>query len=172
MKLDLDRLTFHRDRSEVSAEQYLGQLKLALHDGIKLRHSVYLDTKFWVNFRKIMLGEKAFGGYAALLDLLRLRVADGTLFCPMSESIFSELCKQDNPTTRAATAALDGSCSTPIAGHATIENGSIQFRGEALTLDGKHVFKVSRSGGLADAAAMGRDAGEDVKARGGSLIAY
>lgn len=106
MKLDLDRLTFHRDRSEVSAEQYLGQLKLALHDGIKLRHSVYLDTKFWVNFRKIMLGEKAFGGYAALLDLLRLRVADGTLFCPMSESIFSELCKQDNPTTRAATAAL------------------------------------------------------------------
>ncbi len=69
-------------------------------------------------------------------------------------------------------AALDGSCSTPIAGHATIENGSIQFRGEALTLDGKHVFKVSRSGGLADAAAMGRDAGEDVKARGGSLIAY
>ncbi len=69
-------------------------------------------------------------------------------------------------------AALDGSCRTPIAGHAIIENGNIQFRGEALTLDGKHVFKVSRSGGLADAAAMGRDAGEDVKAKGGSLIAY
>ena len=30
-------------------------------------------------------------------------------------------------------AALDGSCRTPIAGHATIENGIVNFRGEALT---------------------------------------
>jgi hydroxymethylbilane synthase len=68
--------------------------------------------------------------------------------------------------------ALDGSCRTPIAGHAIIEDHKLKFRGEALTLDGKHVFSVSREGALADAARIGRDAGEDVKARGGSLIAY
>jgi hydroxymethylbilane synthase len=68
--------------------------------------------------------------------------------------------------------ALDGSCRTPIAGHAVIENGVLKFRGEALTLDGKHVFNVARQGTIADAAQMGREAGEDVKARGGSLIAY
>jgi hydroxymethylbilane synthase len=68
--------------------------------------------------------------------------------------------------------ALDGSCRTLIAGHAVIENGVLKFRGEALTLDGKHVFNVARQGTIADAAQMGREAGEDVKARGGSLIAY
>ncbi len=69
-------------------------------------------------------------------------------------------------------AALDGSCRTPIAGHAIIENGRLKFRGEALTLDGKHIFKVTREGSLADGFKMGQDAGEEVKARGGKLIAY
>lgn len=69
-------------------------------------------------------------------------------------------------------AALDGSCRTPIAGHAIIENNVLKFRGEALTLDGKHVFTVSREGTLSDGFKMGHDAGEDVKARGGKLIAY
>lgn len=68
--------------------------------------------------------------------------------------------------------ALDGSCRTPIAGHAIIENNVLKFRGEALTLDGKHVFTVSREGALSDGFKMGHDAGEDVKARGGKLIAY
>jgi hydroxymethylbilane synthase len=73
---------------------------------------------------------------------------------------------------RAFMAALDGSCRTPIAGHAIIENGTLKFRGEALTLDGVHCFKVEREGSLSDAVSMGRDAGEDVKKRGGALIAY
>ncbi len=73
---------------------------------------------------------------------------------------------------RAFMAALDGSCRTPIAGHAIIENGVLKFKGEALTLDGKHVFTVTREGILADSVNMGRDAGEDVKARGGKLISY
>jgi hydroxymethylbilane synthase len=73
---------------------------------------------------------------------------------------------------RAFMAALDGSCRTPIAGHAIIENGTLKFRGEALTLDGVHCFKVEREGSLSDAVSMGTDAGEDVKKRGGALIAY
>ena len=69
-------------------------------------------------------------------------------------------------------AALDGSCRTPIAGYAVIENNILKFRGEALTLDGKYVFSVSREGSLSDGFKMGQDAGEEVKARGGKLIAY
>ncbi len=69
-------------------------------------------------------------------------------------------------------AALDGSCRTPIAGHATLQNGIIHFRGEALTLDGVHSFTVDCSGAAADAKRLGYDAGEDVKRRGGKLIAY
>ena len=83
-----------------------------------------------------------------------------------------------NPTSttviceRAFMAALDGSCRTPIAGHAIIEGGRLKFRGQALTLDGKHIFEVTREGALSDGFKMGQDAGEDVKARGGKLIAY
>ena len=73
---------------------------------------------------------------------------------------------------RAFMTALDGSCRTPIAGYATLIGGEIMFRGEALTLDGTQVFTASRRGAIADAAKLGRDAGEEVKAKGGSAIAY
>jgi hydroxymethylbilane synthase len=73
---------------------------------------------------------------------------------------------------RAFLAALDGSCRTPLAGHATIENGAIVFRGHSLTLDGVHCFETTRQGSASDAARLGRDAGEEVKALGGSLIAH
>ena len=73
---------------------------------------------------------------------------------------------------RAFMTALDGSCRTPIAGHAILQGGELVFRGEALTLDGKHVFTASRKGPTADAARMGREAGEEIKTNGGALIAY
>jgi len=73
---------------------------------------------------------------------------------------------------RAFLAALDGSCRTPLAGHAKLANGRIAFRGEALTADGVHCFETACEGLAGDAERLGREAGEDVKARGGSLIAY
>ena len=73
---------------------------------------------------------------------------------------------------RAFLAALDGSCRTPLAGHAVLENGRVKFRGHALTLDGVHCFETTRDGGTGEADAMGRDAGEEIKATGGSLIAF
>jgi len=71
---------------------------------------------------------------------------------------------------RAFLAALDGSCRTPIAGHARLADGRLHFRGETLTLDGKKVFTAERVGSPADAARMGTDAATEVKANGGSLI--
>ena len=73
---------------------------------------------------------------------------------------------------RAFLAALDGSCRTPLAGYATLAEGRLSFRGQALTLDGKHCFETTREGQPADAERMGREAGEEVRARGGALIAY
>jgi len=73
---------------------------------------------------------------------------------------------------RAFLAALDGSCRTPLAGHATLDDGRLSFRGHALTHDGKHCFETTREGSLADADAMGHDAGVEVRKTGGALIAY
>ena len=73
---------------------------------------------------------------------------------------------------RAFLAALDGSCRTPLAGHAILDNGVVKFRGHALTHDGAHCFETTREGPPADAERMGREAGEQVKAEGGKLIAF
>jgi hydroxymethylbilane synthase len=71
---------------------------------------------------------------------------------------------------RAFLAGLDGSCQTPIAGHAKVAGATISFRGQALTLDGMQVFEHANSGSLADAAAMGHEAAAQVKQRGGSKL--
>ena len=61
--------------------------------------------------------------------------------------------------------ALDGSCRSPIAGHATIGSGQVRFRGLILLPDGSEVLETQRVGGVAEAAALGRDAGAELRGR-------
>ena len=69
---------------------------------------------------------------------------------------------------RAFLAALGGSCRTPIAGHAQIKGDTVSFRGLIATIDGRDAVEVFRQGRRADAAALGADAGHDIKARAGA----
>lgn len=64
-------------------------------------------------------------------------------------------------------AVLDGSCRTPIAGHATLDGDALHLRGLIARPDGSEVIATERRGRAADAAALGRDAGEELKRRGG-----
>jgi len=66
---------------------------------------------------------------------------------------------------RAFLAVLDGSCKTPIAGHARIELGVLQFRGAVYRVDGSEAFEVTSSGRPDEAARLGVRAGEDLLAR-------
>ncbi len=59
---------------------------------------------------------------------------------------------------RAFLARLDGSCRTPIAGHARIEGGKLFFKGQILALDGTTSSEVSKEGALEDAAKIGVEA--------------
>jgi hydroxymethylbilane synthase len=68
---------------------------------------------------------------------------------------------------RAFLAVLDGSCRTPIAGHATVAGDRIAFRGMILTPDGSQAHETTRSGAVSQAEALGRSAGEELKAMGG-----
>lgn len=68
---------------------------------------------------------------------------------------------------RAFLAALDGSCKTPIAGHAKIAGGALALRGLVVKPDGSAAHETSRSGLVGDAAALGQDAGAELKQRGG-----
>ena len=63
---------------------------------------------------------------------------------------------------------LDGSCRTPIAGHATVVAGRLHFRGLIAKPDGSVAFETARDGVGSDAARLGADAGRELKARGGA----
>lgn len=69
---------------------------------------------------------------------------------------------------RAFLAVLDGSCRAPIAGHATLAGDVLTFRGIIFKPDGSQSFETSRSGNRRDAAALGTDAGRELKSRGGA----
>ena len=62
-------------------------------------------------------------------------------------------------------AVLDGSCRTPIAGYAAVEGGQVRFRGCVMRPDGSDAHETTRAGPLREAAALGADAGEELKRR-------
>jgi hydroxymethylbilane synthase len=81
----------------------------------------------------------------------------------------------NDPTTatrvtaeRALLAALDGSCKTPIAALAEVEaDGGLWLRALVVRPDGTERHVAERRGSAADAAAMGGDAGAELRRRAG-----
>ena len=80
-----------------------------------------------------------------------------------------ELTAQRVTAERALLAVLDGNCRTPIGGLAETDGKSLRFRGLVAHPDGEWVHRVARDGALADAATLGRDAGEELLARAGPM---
>jgi hydroxymethylbilane synthase len=68
---------------------------------------------------------------------------------------------------RAFLGALDGSCRTPIAGHATVSGDTVQFRGLIARPDGSAAHDIAGTGKRQDAATIGVEAGRELKHRAG-----
>jgi hydroxymethylbilane synthase len=66
---------------------------------------------------------------------------------------------------RAFLAALDGSCHTPVAGHAHIEDGLLRFHGILLSEDGGEFYEAGQSGAAENAEAIGQAAGKEIRRR-------
>jgi hydroxymethylbilane synthase len=131
----------------------------------------------------------------ALAGLRRLGLADvATEFLPtdrfvpaVGQGIVAIEAREDDAATRALLATidhaesmaalvaeraflrvLDGSCRTPIGGHATVAGGRLRFRGLIARPDGSEVFETMREAAVGDAAAIGDDAGRELKHRAGA----
>jgi len=65
---------------------------------------------------------------------------------------------------RAMLAALDGSCRTPIGGYARLEGGRIRLTGLVARADGSFLLRREVEAGVGDAARMGRELGEELRA--------
>jgi hydroxymethylbilane synthase len=64
---------------------------------------------------------------------------------------------------RAFLAELDGSCKTPIAGHALVEGEALSFRGLIARPDGKAAHDIAGTGRRSDAAKIGAETGRELK---------
>jgi hydroxymethylbilane synthase len=71
---------------------------------------------------------------------------------------------------RAFLHALDGSCRTPIAGHAVIDGDRLSFSGLIITPDGTRSHAIKAEGRAGDAARIGEQAGVDVRAAAGETF--
>jgi hydroxymethylbilane synthase len=68
-------------------------------------------------------------------------------------------------TERAFLRVLDGSCRTPIAGHAQIVAGAIHFRGMVLSVDGSEANEIRGRGSMEEAAFLGEATGRELLSR-------
>ena len=66
---------------------------------------------------------------------------------------------------RAYLRVLDGSCRTPIAGLAKVEDQEIVFRGLIMRSDGSEIYETRLSGSVEEAERLGVQAGQDLLAR-------
>lgn len=71
---------------------------------------------------------------------------------------------------RALLAALDGSCRTPIAALATLEGTSLILCCRLISPDGRQMFEALREGSATEGERMGRDAGDELRAKAGAAF--
>ncbi|AMJ61835.1 hydroxymethylbilane synthase [Bosea sp. PAMC 26642] len=85
-----------------------------------------------------------------------------------SEALAPILCRDTGialAAERAFLTELDGSCRTPIAGHATVSGERFHLRGLLLSPDGTAIAEDACSGPVADAAALGAELGRSLRVR-------
>lgn len=73
---------------------------------------------------------------------------------------------------RAFLQALGGSCTTPIGALAEITNNELRLVALIAAPDGKTIYRTERKGILSDAESMGRDAGKELKEKGGDILQW
>ena len=126
---------------------YAGLKRLGLQD----RATAVLPTSVWLP----SLGQGVIGIEIRETDAL---ARESLAFLNHLPSEIALICE------RAFQAALDGSCRTPIAGLATISDGTLNFRGEVLSPDGRDAVATSVTSALgndprATAEKVGRERG-------------
>ena len=71
---------------------------------------------------------------------------------------------------RAFLRSLDGSCRTPIAGYATLDDDKINFSGMILSPDGQTVYDIQKDGSASDASSLGKQAGDTLREQAGTAF--
>ena len=71
---------------------------------------------------------------------------------------------------RAMLDVLDGSCHTPVGAYALLDGSRMHLRGLVARADGSECFETERFGSIDEAIDLGRDAGQELRDRGGAEL--
>lgn len=81
---------------------------LELGRSLLIKYKIYLDTRFWIMLSEVHLGRSDDKNLHRLYSLLSDAVKNGSIICTFSESVYVEIFRQSDPTTRnAALAVMD-----------------------------------------------------------------
>jgi hypothetical protein len=114
-KFSEQRWAVHRAHPNVTLDQYRCRILHRFGQIVSSKIIVYLDLKYWINLRKVLLGQQVEPAYIALYAALTEGVEGGAMVCPLSFWVFEELLKQSDLGTRKATAALVDKLSNGVA---------------------------------------------------------
>ena len=132
----------------------------------------------YAGLRRLGLAEHA--TYVFSPDEMLPAVAQGALALEARGSdadTLRRLARLEDPQTRTRTEAergflarIEGGCQVPIAGHATVEGGTVRLRALVASLDGTRIIRGERSGPVAGAREMGEALAEELISKGAAEI--
>ncbi|MES2677354.1 MAG: hydroxymethylbilane synthase [Pseudomonadota bacterium] len=85
---------------------------------------------------------------------------------PLNHSI-STICVA---AERAFLKTINGSCKTPLAAYCQVQNNQLFLQVLLASLDGREIYKTSRTSDLKDSIRIGNDAGEEIKKIGKHIL--
>jgi hypothetical protein len=109
------RWSIHRAHPDVTLDQYRCRVLHRFGQIVSKKTIVYLDLKYWINLRKVLLSQQAQPEYVELYSVLIRAAERGRVICPLSFWVFQELLKQNDSETRTATARLIDQLSNGVA---------------------------------------------------------
>jgi len=101
LKESFDR---HKAEPHVSIDEHVRSRSIELGQALEKRAAVYLDQRYWIIVRDVILNRRTDSPSVNLANLLGDLVREGKIFCPISEVVFVELLKQLDLETRRSTA--------------------------------------------------------------------
>ena len=104
----------HSSKPAVSIDEYVRTRKIELGKYVTEHKLIYLDTRYWIILVEVFLGRLLDPSSMRLLDYFLLQARNHEIICPISESVFIEMLKQQDLRTRRKTAELIDELSSGI----------------------------------------------------------
>jgi len=97
---------FHKNHPDISLDEYVKANRIALGQQVQDKIKIYLDTKYWIYFRDVMLKRSDNLTVIKSYELLTSLCDSGIVICPISEDILYEITKQTDEHTLATSIKL------------------------------------------------------------------